>query len=143
MFLFLPFGLQHQLLADLLLWYVYPHINRQKTNGIFNSYQNFDSLGFCLLIPAYLPLHHRGLVGLSVYCSYASVQYTFPFMCRFHGIPPLFVPCLRLWFFPHFRDTPADTLLPRVESGLCHSPLVRRITSRSLHLVSYPGREAS
>ena len=53
------------------------HTNGQKTNGIFNSYQNSDSLGFCPLVPSSFPFHHRGLVGLSAYNSYASVQSLF------------------------------------------------------------------
>ena len=57
--------------------YRYPHTNGQKTNGIFNSYQNSDSLGFCPLVPSPFPFHHRGLVGLSAYNSYASVQSLF------------------------------------------------------------------
>ena len=71
------YELQHQLLTALRLWYVYPHTNGQKTNGIFNSYQNSDSLGFCPLVPSSYPFHHRGLVGLSAYNSYASVQSLF------------------------------------------------------------------
>ena len=53
-------------MTDLRLWDIYPHTNGQKTNGIFNSYQNFDSLGFCPLVPASDPCHLHGLVGLYV-----------------------------------------------------------------------------
>ena len=66
MFLLLDSWTQTQLLTDLQLWDIYPHTNGQKTNGIFNSYQNFDSLGFCPLVPASDPCHLHGLVGLYV-----------------------------------------------------------------------------